>query len=296
LYLIDIQLSRLVNNNCRGKIIHSDMADKFIGYIVLCAVFAWSCSKDPEPVNNQDGVYAIRSINYSGKTYNRFIYNTAGKIAEYQSFYFCCRYTYNENGLLIKEESANADGMQSSATAGGKELMTSQNSIFTSYGLYIYEHDSLLKQKIYYRENNGVFELVSKSSFEYLNGNIVKWNIQTPNDTITQYYTYEYDNNRNVTRQRQYSYLAQEGEGPVLIRETTYSFDNKNNPFFNFKQTGSPGIFSNPNNITETSSTLFIEVPGIDKYTHSTSSYEYNSKGYPVKVTSGSTVYAYEYY
>ena len=64
--------------------------------------------------------------------------------------------------------------------------MTSQNSIFTSYGLYIYEHDSLLKQKIYYRENNGVFELVSKSSFEYLNGNIVKWNIHTPNDTIKQ--------------------------------------------------------------------------------------------------------------
>ena len=109
------------------------------------------------------------------------------------------------------------------------------------------------------------------------------------------YYTYEYDNNRNVTRQRQYSYLAQEGEGPVLIRETTYSFDNKNNPFFIFKQTGSPGIFSNPNNSTETSSTLFIEVPGIDKYTHSTSSYEYNPKGFPVKVTAGSTVYDYEY-
>lgn len=272
------------------------MAARSIGYLVLCAVLAWSCSKDPDPVNSSNESYVIRSITYNGKTHNRFIYNAAGKITEYQSFYFYYRYTYNEKGILIKEESAFADEMNPSDPGGKNELLTAQNSVFTGYSLYLYEHDSLLKQKIYYHKNNGKYELVSKSSFEYVNGNIVKWNIHTPNDTITQYYTYEYDNNRNVIMQKQYSYLSGNGHEPVLVRETTYTYDDKHNPFIIFRQTASPGVFTNTNNVIETRSTLFIETAGIPKYTQSTSSYEYNLAGYPKKAGTGSSAYVYIYY
>ena len=272
------------------------MAGKLLSYIVLTAVLFCSCSKDPDPDNTSDGIYAIRSITYNGKTHNRFIYNSAGKITEYQSFYFYYRYTYNENGLLIKEESSFADEMNPSDPGGKNELLTAQNSFFTGYALYLYENDSLLKQKIYYHKNNGVFELVSKSSFEYLNGNIVKWNIHTPNDTITQYYTYDYDNNGNVIMQKQYSYLFDNGHEPVLVRETTYTYDDKHNPFIIFRHTASPGVFTNTNNVIETRSTLFIETAGIPKYTQSTSSYEYNLAGYPRKAGTGSSAYVYIYY
>lgn len=75
----------------------------------------------------------------------------------------------------------------------------------------------------------------------------------TAGDTITQFYTYEYDDHRNVINEKQYSYIFVEGTGPELIRETAYAYDDKNNPFTIFKETGNPGLYSNTNNIVENS-------------------------------------------
>jgi len=270
-------------------------ASKLFNFIIIAAFIVTSCSKETDTEIPDDGIYAIRSTFSYGKTNTKFIYNSFGKIAEYQSFYFCYRYIYDNNGRLIKDEVAPAIDLYSSGSADRNELMTSQNSTFTGYSLYEYGLEGILKSKKYYNKNDGVYEFTLKISFEYENGNIVKWNMLNAGDTITQYYAYEYDNNRNVINEKQYSYIFTEGPGPELIRETTYQYDDKNNPYIIYKETGQPGLFSNTNNVIETNSTLFIDVPGIDKYTTSKTNYEYNAKGFPVKVISGTSVYEYIY-
>jgi hypothetical protein len=271
------------------------MASKLFSCIIIAAFIITSCSKETDNEMPDDGIYAIRSIFGYGKTNTKYIYNSFGKIAEYQSFHFCYRYIYDDNGRLIKKEDALATDLFSSASAERSELMTSKNSTFTGYSLYEYDKEGILKSKKYYHKKDDVYEYTSKISFEYENGNIVKWNILNDGDTITQYYAYEYDNNRNVIKEKQYSFLFIEGPGPELIRETTYKYDDKNNPFNIYKETGQPGLFSNKNNVIESNSTLFIDVPGIDKYTTSKTNYEYNDKGFPVKVLSGNSVYEYIY-
>jgi len=268
---------------------------KVFSFIMISIFSIISCTKEPDTEIPDDGIYAIRSILGNGKINTKFIYNSFGKISEYQSFYFCYRYIYDDTGRLIKEEDVAAIDLYSSGSAESRELMTSRNSIFTGYSLYEYDQEGILKSKKYYHKNDGVYEYTSKISFEYENGNIVKWNILNAGDTITQFYAYEYDNNRNVVNEKQYSYIFTEGPGPELIRETTYKYDDKNNPFHIYKETGRPGLFSNTNDVIETSSTLFIDVPGIAKYTTSKTNYEYNANGFPVKVISGNSVYEYIY-
>jgi len=268
---------------------------KFIFFLVAVMVILASCSKEDDTKTPDDGIYAIRSIFGYGKTTTKFIYNSFGKIAEYQSFYICEKYIYDNNGRLVKEEIAFDPDMYSSMIHERNELMTSQNSTFTGYSLYEYDKDGILMDKKYYYKKNDVYEFTSKISFEYEDGNIVKWNILNTGDTITQFYAYEYDNNRNVIKEKQYSYIFIEGPGPELIRETTYKYDNKNNPYNIFKEIGSPGLYSNTNNYIESNSVLYEDIPGIEKYSTRKISYEYNTKGFPVKEIAENSVYEYRY-
>jgi len=271
-------------------------ASKLFSYIIIAVLIITSCSKEKDIEIPEGGIYAIRSIVGNGTTLTRFLYNTNGKIAEYQSFYFFYRYIYDDNGRLVKEEDAAAIDLYSSGPTESSEFLTSQNSTLTGYSLYEYDQDGILRTKKYYHKKDGLYVYTSKLSFEYEGGNIVKWNILNAGDTITQFYAYEYDINRNVINEKQYSYIFTEGTGPELIRETTYKYDDKNNPFNIYKETGLPGLFSNTNNIIETNSTLYIEVPGIDKYLTTKNTYIYNDKGFPVKEISGTSVFEYTYH
>jgi len=268
---------------------------KFISFILLVVTLITSCTKDPVVDNTVDSIYAIRSIFGYGKTSSKFIYNSIGKITESQSFYFCNRYIYADNGRLVRKEIAADPNMYSSVSHERSELMTSQNSTFTGYSIFEYEQDGVLKSVKNYFKKNELFEYSSMLSFEYDGDNIIKWNLHDSEDVITQFYTYDYDLNNNVIKEKQYSYLFVAGPEPELIRETSYKYDNKNNPFKIYEELGQPGLYSNTNNIIETNSTLYIDTPGIDKYSTSKTNYEYNAKGFPVKVISENSVYEYIY-
>lgn len=269
---------------------------KLISFLVIALSISTSCTKDPVNDTPNDSIYAIRSVFGYGKTHEKFIYNPIGKISEYQSFYFCSRFIYDDKGRLVRKEIATDPDMYSSVSHERSELMTSQNSTFTGFSIFEYELDGELKSVKNYFKKNELFEYTSMTSFEYDGDNIVKWNLHNSADVITQFYAYEYDNNSNVIKEKQYSYLFVAGPEPELIRETTYKYDSKNNPFRIYKETGTPGLYTNTNNIIETSSTLYLDTPGIDKYTTSKTNYDYNEKGFPVKVTIGTTVYEYVYH
>jgi hypothetical protein len=66
------------------------------------------------------------------------------------------------------------------------------------------------------------------------------------------------------------------------------------NPFQAFKRLMTPAKFTDPNNITKETYTIYFEV---DQWTQKVSvinnSYEYNDKGYPIKVN-GEAEYIYK--
>lgn len=267
---------------------------KIFGLLIIVLTVITSCSKDFFAENLITGNYSIRSILTDGKTISKFTYNTNGKIAESQSFYFCNKYTYDDNNRLIKEEVAVDPNIVSSSMPVEKtELMTSQNSTFTGY--YLFEYDSagkLVTQKNYFKKN-GQYTYTSMITFEYEGDKIIKRNLHNSENTITQFYTYEYDQKGNVTKEKYYSYLFISGTEPKLVSEVAFKYDDKNNPFIIYKDLGQPGIYSNTNNIIETSTISYVEVQGIDQFSTSQTTYQYNDNGFPIRVNNAEE-YLYE--
>ena len=263
------------------------------GLLITVLAIMTSCSKDIVTDNFKNESYSIKSVFSDGKTRQIFIYNDSGKIMEDQSFYYCNKYIYDNNGRLIKREIAIDPDMTSSIIHIRTELMTPQNSTFT--GKYIFEYNNegkLLTQKNYFIKNNQ-YEYTSMISFEYDGNRIVKWNLHDDKNIITQFYTYEYDSKGNVTNEKHYSYLFNAGIEPKLIMEISYIYDDKNNPFRIYKEIGLPGLYTNTNNIIETNSVLYEDVPGSDKYSTSKTTYVYNGKDFPIKVNNAEE-YRYE--
>ncbi len=252
-----------------------------ISALIIVLTIIASCSDDPIVVN---GNYSIKSIVSNGKVIEKFIYNDENKIIEDQSFYFCNKYIYDNNGQLIKQEIAIDPAIYSSTFHIKSELMTSQNSTFTANSIFEYNTDGKLLRQKYYIKKNDQFEYTSMISLEYVGDRIVKYNLQNEQNIVTQFYTYEYDGKGNVLNEKQYSYLFAVGSKPNLIRETSFKYDDKNNPFKIYKHLGHPGIYTNTNNVTESNSVLYEEVPGTDKFSTSKTTYEYNRNGYPIKV------------
>ena len=260
------------------------------GFLIIVLTIITSCSNDPIVM---DGSYAIKSIVSNGAVTAKFIYNDNNKIVEDQSFYFCNKFIYDDNGRLIKQEIAVDPDIYSSTFHIKSDLMTSQNSTFTANRIFEYNAEGKLITQKYYIKKNDQFELTSMNSIEYVGDKMVKWNLHNDQNTITQFYTYEYDGKGNVIKEKQYSYLSAVGTEPKLVSEVSFKYDDKNNPFKIYKQLGHPALYTNTNNVIESNSVLYEDVPGINKFSTSKTTFEYNTKGYPIKVNNNE-IYKYD--
>ena len=104
---------------------------------------------------------------------------------------------------------------------------------------------------------------------------------------------YQYDNKGNVITEKYYTNF--ESSSPKLIRETSFKYDNKNNPFKIFEALGIPGLYTNQNNITDVYTVFQEPTPGIATNSIGKTNYVYNTKGFPVKVITENSEYAYKY-
>jgi len=251
-------------------------------------------------MGDEDIVYStdnehIKSISMSGKIVHKYLYEHTGKIVEENCLYYFNRYIYDENERLVKIESAWDRRMYSSTyTAPRTEFMTSQNSTADTYRLYMYDRDgNLSKIENYFNETGNGFEHRSTQTFEYEGLLIAKVTLYSHAPVqATGFTVYTYDKHGNVVNEKYFSNLSYENE---LISETSYKYDNYKNPFQIFSMSGSPGMYTNVNNIIETSSTRHYEVPGFDKYQTEKRSYEYNKNGYPVKEITEDGKWEYKY-
>jgi hypothetical protein len=267
---------------------------KFFGLLITVLTLIASCSEDSVNDELNGNFYCIRSVSVDGKAREKFLYNNAGKIIEYQSSSFCQKFIYDNNNRVVKQEIAVDPNLASSSYHPEKsELMTSYNSTFTGNYIYEYNHEGKLTTQKNYFKKSGQFEYTSMISLVYEGDRIVTYNLHNAKDSITQFHTYEYDSHGNVTREKYFSYLFNAGSEPKLISEVSYKYDDKNNPFIIYKDLGQPGLYTNTNNIIETNSVLYEVVPGIPQLSTSKTTYEYNDKGFPVKLNN-STQYKYE--
>ena len=238
-----------------------------------------SCKKEKRDANENLQNNLIKSEVSGDKAVSQYIYNSTGRIAEIQGFDRYTRYLYDSNGRLAKSESA-TNQMYSAIASSRTEFMTSQNSVITSYQIFEYNQTGRLeKVKNYFKEKDE-FKLTSTITFDYEGKNIIKKYMHNAGGAVTHFNNYEYDSRGNVVSEKYYTNF--EHPAPKLISETSFKHDNKNNPLKILEASGYPGLFTNSNNIIETNL--------------SKTRYEYNGKGFPVKVISDNSIYEYRYH
>ena len=254
-----------------------------------------SCTSEFDDIVYSTDNEHIKSISSNGTIVHRYLYDQTGKIMEENCFSYFQKYIYDKNNRLVKIESAFDRSIHSSSIIERRtEFMTSKNSAVDNYRLYHYdEMGRLSKIENYFNETGTKFEYRSKQTFEYEGVNITKKNLHESNGQITQYNVYTYDKDGNISSEKYYSNLF--GSGNELISETLYKYDNYKNPYRTLIMLGSPGLYSNINNIIETSTIRYDDIPGIDKQSSSKTIYEYNKNGYPIKEITEDSEFEYNY-
>ena len=256
------------------------------------AVFVFSCNKefsDRYSEYSADNEH-IKSVSSNGCTKQMYLYDNFGKIKERQSTFFFERYLYDENGRLEKVESAwdERSIISSYRPEQSTELVTSTNITMNHYKLYKYDKAGRLSAiENYFIKNGKKFELTSINSFEYEGALIRRENLCDERGKIMQFCDYSYDNNGNITKEKNYIGLS----NPTLSYETTYKYDNYINPFRILNILG-PKFYSCPNNMIEMTTRWYSNNPRTEG---NKQTFIYNNKGYPVKMTYDGGVEEYAY-
>jgi len=257
----------------------------FLGLFVIL----YGCTKEGFVPSQNKYLKKIKQGEYITAQYT---YNQDNLILEVNSTSFYRKFHYDSSNKLIKEEIAiSPDSFSSSMPASmTHEFVDPYKTGISMYSIFEYNDNGNLSRQLNYIPSKGQAELRSIRTFEYDSNNMIsKILLHDGNEVVTQFSTFIYDNNGNVTEENSYSYLfIPAGTGPTHLSKGTFEYDSFKNPYSVFKQTGRPGISSNPNNIIKTRTYNFVHTPGIGDFYESTTMYQYNYEtGYPIKVING---------
>jgi hypothetical protein len=262
---------------------------------ILCSftLFVWvfGCTGDmddfllDENGNSINNEY-VKSVSTKGITTRKFRYDSFGKLIEESSTFSYNKFSYDKNGRLIKIESAVDGSLSSSYFDPDKpprtELMTSSNSTITWIRSFKYDNQGRLSKIENYTQKDGKnFKLTSFQSFEFEDGNLCRENLCDGTGNITQFYEYMYDQKGNRTKER-YQVCIFDGtpSNPKLYYESTYKYDNYNNPYQILNIAG-PHFYTSANNMTEITTVWYTDDPRTEI---TKQSFIYNNNGYPVKM------------
>lgn len=269
---------------------------KKIGFIVFAALVLFSCEKAKEKqliVENKD-IPLISKVIMDNETYMEYTYNEANLPIEEKSKFHYTRHFYNDMNQITSSDfywdisiaSNNSAVVQ--AAMSRTEWVNPQNTPKSLSHEYIYSTDGLLSQKAFISTSDNTPEF---NSFTYENGRISRQTMFWTNGS-TGFIDYVYDQKGNLTKESRYD--VQAGGITTLSTTTEYEYDKMPNPYLAFRRLLTPGIYTNLNNITKETYTLNFDVdPSIEKVQVKTNTYEYNDRGYPVKVN-GTVEYLYK--
>ncbi|MEE4213632.1 MAG: hypothetical protein V2I34_01110 [Bacteroidales bacterium] len=267
---------------------------KKIALMLFCITILSSCEKVEQLIVENADIPLISKVLIDGVSYYEYTYNDANLLNEEKSKFHYTKHNYSDNNLLSTSEFYVDPGMFSSnsrvvqASMNRTEWVNPDNSAKSLTQSFDYNSDGLLARKTYTRPSVTDSEY---SEFTFENNRISRQTMYWQ-DVMSFFIEYEYDENGNVTKESKY-YVSSGGIAE-LWTTTEYEFDDMHNPFLAFKRLMSPGKYTNPNNITKETYTIYFEV---DQWTQkvqiTNNTYEYNSKGYPTKVN-GETEYVYK--
>jgi hypothetical protein len=259
------------------------------GGLLLMLTLLLSCTKDHFTANENGYVKKIKN---GGYLIEQYTYTQANLISEVNGTLFYRKFYYNENNKLIKEEVADSPYLSSSSIPAGSihEFVDPDKTGISMYSIYEYEKNGNLSRQLTYTPINGHYIFRSMRTFEYNENNMISKALLHNSDSIvTQFNTYLYDSNGNVTEDDYFTYLfIPEGTGPKLISSKTYEYDSYLNPYTVFRQSAYPGLYTNRNNIIKTKTHNYEPYPGINEFSESKTEYKYNTlTGYPLRVVNG---------
>jgi hypothetical protein len=174
------------------------------------------------------------------------------------------------------------------ASMNRKEWVNPGNTEKSLRITFEYDDNDQVIKSIYSRSSASHSEF---SEFIYENERIRRQSMYWEN-ILSGYIDYSYDENGNLVKEVKYNVSA---EGIAELMTTTdFEYDNMKNPYKSFRRLMTPGVYTNENNIVKQTYTIHFEVdPSTEKVQVTETSYDYNDKGYPVRVN-GTVEYVYK--
>ena len=227
--------------------------------IFIFALFFISCEKDKQSIIENTDIPLISEVLIGDKTYMGYAYNDANLVIEEKSKFHYTKHIYNNLNQLIKSDiywdisMASSDSRVIEAAMNRKEWVNPENTPKSISHKFKYYGNGQLLRKSFIRpaDNNSDF-----IEFQYENDRIVR-STGYNNNLISGYTEYQYDEYGNVIRQKKYT-VSPSGIDE-LSTTTEYEYDNMHNPFQSFRRLITPGIYTNPNNVTKETYTLNFE-------------------------------------
>jgi hypothetical protein len=263
-------------------------------FIIFFITTLYSCEKySQSSIENGDSDLIYKVI-IDGEIYKVYSYNKSNLLTEEKTKFHYTRHTFNRSNQIIKSDFYMDNAMFSSNSTvfqgamNRKEWVDPGNTDKSLTQIFEYDDETHLTKKIFIRP---VLTNTEYSVFTYENDRISKQTMYW-NNVISGYINFLYDENGNLSRQEKY--LIPPDGSTELSTTTEYEYDNMKNPFQVFKQLLTPGIYTNQNNILKEIYTINFEVDSfVEKVQITENTYEYNNKGYPVRVN-GITEYIYK--
>ena len=258
--------------------------------VLLISIFIVNgCTKDVYLPGANSFLKKIKNGDY---IVEEILYNQNNLVSEVNSTLFYRKFHYDQDLRLFREEVAISPDSYSSSVLPGNthEFVDPEKTGISMFHLYEYDSNGNLTRQLNYLPKDGKFEFRSERTFEYNDNNLIsKELLHNSDNEITQFWSYQYDSNGNVTEENYYTYLfIPSGTGPKHLSKTTFEYDSFFNPYKIFERSGHPGISTNLNNIIKTKTVNYDPVPGLDSVSESETSYEYNYEtGYPKRVING---------
>ncbi len=267
---------------------------KKLAFAFFISLLLFSCEKDKQSVIENKDIPLISKVLIGGEIYMEYSYNDENLVTEEKNKFHYAKHTYNDINQLITSDFywdmriASSNSRVLEEAMNRKEWVNPENTPKSISHKFEYNSKEQLFRKSFIRPSGDNSDVVE---FKYENDRIVRIT-GFNNNSISGYTDYQYDEYGNVIRQTKY--MVSSSGNAELTTTTEYEYDNKHNPYQSFKRLITPGIYTNPNNITKETYTIHFEVdPSIEKVQITERTYEYNANGYPIKVNS-ETEYVYK--
>jgi hypothetical protein len=261
--------------------------------MLILSLIIFSCEREKQPIIENTDIPLISKVLIGGEIYMEYSYNSANLLSEEKSKFHYAKHNYNDNNQLTSSDfywdlsMASNNSSIAEAAQNRVEWVNPSNTPKSISHLLRYNKNGELIKKSYVRADANKTDIVE---FLYEDDRI-KRATGYYNNLMSGYTDYSYDIKGNMIKEKKYS-VSPEGVTD-LITTTDYEYDEMHNPYLSFKRLTTPGLYTNPNNITKQTLTLNFEVdPSIEKVQVTKNIYEYNQDGYPAKIN-GVTEYIY---